>query len=91
MGKVTNIDINVRVKEQFISKLRKYIPEDKIENDHQFDATHGIVDGFVYHIVERGHYNFMLSNGISYLKNDPEVTWIRMCEIDYSNVNFQTW
>jgi len=69
----------------------KYVPTFDNEFDYETAATHGLIDGKLYAIVERGEFFFGLSNHISYQKNNKNITWLRLYEIDYENINFPTW
>jgi len=88
---VTEKDIIVEVKEQQIEKIRKYVPDSHNPNAYETAATHGLVDGKLLGIIERGQYYFVLSNGDIYHKNNKNVTWLRLYEIDYENIDFPTW
>jgi len=86
----TNIEIDVI--NQKIESVRKYAPTEEERLDLDNSATHGLLpDGTILPIVERGSHHFLLSNDISYSKSESLVVWLRLYEIDYSNVKFSTW
>lgn len=69
-------------------------PSDELGNMETI-STHGIVDGRILKIIERGNYACDLEDGNSYWKdnnkNDVKVTWIRIHVIDYDGIDFATW
>jgi hypothetical protein len=86
----TNIEIDVTT--QKIESVRKYIPTEEERLDLDNSATHGLLpNGAILPIIERGSHHFLLSDNISYSKKDSLVVWLRLYEIDYTNVNFSTW
>jgi len=87
----TNKDISFSIRKHQIYNVRKYISSKKDPFDFETAATHGLINGKLYSIVDRGEYSFELSNGTSYRKDDENVTWLRLYEIDYKGVDFPTW
>jgi hypothetical protein len=65
------------------------------QNEKTIAATHGIIDGEVYEIIDRGNRVYLLSNNESYFKdntkNETRVVWVRMIVTDYDGIEYPTW
>jgi hypothetical protein len=71
------------------------VPIEKHQNEKTIAATHGIIDGEVYEIIDRGNRAYLLSNNESYFKdntkNETRVVWVRMIVTDYDDIDYPTW
>ena len=77
-----------------IVSIPQVAPVEEHSGEKSICATHGIINGNIYRITERGNHAYDLSNGKNYwkdnTKNDVKVVWVRMIVTNYDNVEYST-